>query len=315
MKYAALLYAFISCACLAADADIVLRSPLLREVEVSGDPATILEVSGLTMHKGILLTVSDKHEAVYSLHADKGSAARYLAVPFLTAPSADRSALAAVKSQPVFDLEGISSCGKDLYLVDEKDFLILRWSSEPNHLEELPVDLRSAAAKANFSPFSGVYNAGYEGIACDAAASRLYVLNEREFRMIFEIDLRHMPLPKMLAAFDVPAGWNQPRFEAGLPVYPGFGDAAVDGGFLYALDRNDDRVLKIDVASRRIVARASYKQAVAGIYDSALPFGLGEGLLMLPQRILVGLDNNAVPRKSNGHRYAVILEFARPKGF
>jgi hypothetical protein len=131
--------------------------------------------------------------------------------------------------------------------------------------------------------------------------------------MIYAIGLAGF---NVIDAFDVPAGWESPRFEDGKLVYADFSDLYFENGFLYALQRSDRTVLKIVPEERKVASRLRLEFTESRYYDYDEPFGMAEGLYMTADRIYVVLDNNGVARVQDPKNTApLFLEFSRPSGF
>lgn len=272
------------------------------EIHLSTPSPVALNPSGIVQESDSWLVVSDKkeHPHLYRLVAD---GAAFRAEPFL--PLRPPEALGAS------DLEGLARCRGRFWIAEEAGGAIIEVDSQGAAVSH-PLDLNAVHAQRSFAPASGTKGAGLEGIACDETGS-LYVANERQYRMIYVVDPATF---KVTDFFDVPGGWNLPRFEGTTPVYPDFADLYFEAPFLYALQRNDRLVLKIDPAAKRLVAVLNLRFKETDFYDDRSPFGMAEGLAMTKDGIFILLDNNDTPLKNRPtDASALLLEFKRPSGF
>lgn len=257
--------------------------------------------SGLLRWKGDWLVVSDKaeHRHLYRL---KRKGEDYEAEPFLAIPE--------LSGAGTRDFEGLADCAGKFLLVEESTGALLALD-RGGAAELRPVDLASIHRERGFAPSWGSKGAGLEGVAC--SDDTIFVANERQYRMIYALD------PKTMRArdfFDVPGAPGLPRFIGTTALYPDYADLFFEKGFLYALERNSRRVLKIDPASKTLVAAARLEFREKDYYEYELPFGMAEGLALEGGRIVVVLDNNDAARRGKpGHLAPMLLEFERPAGF
>lgn len=256
--------------------------------------------SGLASRYGTLLTVSDKPEfpSVYALRPDGDGyrAEEYLA---LRGPS------------PGSDHEGLAVCDGFMLIVEESSGSLLVVANDAGITVRNP-ELAKLHARLLTAPAFGTKGAGLEGVAC-APDGRVWIANERQYRMIYALDRESWAATE---AFDLPAGLDSPRRAGAHEVWPDYADLHFADGFLYALQRNDRVVLKIDPITRALAARARLELDEAALYEYRDPFGMAEGLLVEKERILVLLDNNGAPRKGKpDDRSALLIAYPRPPGF
>jgi hypothetical protein len=102
-------------------------------------------------------------------------------------------------------------------------------------------------------------------------------------------------------------------------------DLKFESGFLYILERNQNLITKMDVSKMQVVNKVSYKETCShpeGKFYKGTPYGMAEALLLTPDEIWLGLDNNGLYFSDfatstyglTGNR-PIILKFKRPEGF
>jgi hypothetical protein len=227
------------------------------------------------------------------------------------------------------DLEGIATCGdKDIYLANERVRQVLHVSQE-NSLELLPVDFDSLPGAGDWF-YAGGSNAGFEGIAIDCQKRLLYLAKERDPRKLIVVDLatnkaKLLPDPPVSdragqKVIDVFSG------NGLMDIGPDIADLFFANGKLYLLERNTHEILKIDATTGAAEARVSYLRSEQGLYETGEPFGSAEILLLTPDTIIVGFDNNRAPlslkaqklyefKSSPSANHGALFYFERPKGF
>lgn len=265
---------------------------LVETRRVIAPGAARFDPSGLLLRDGRWFTVSDKPEYphLYRLAPSGKDAFRlevYLKVRNL-------------QDLPGSDYEGMALCAGRVTVVEETTTALITF---------LP-DARVEARKLDlgFEP----RNAGLEGVAC-SPEGRLWVSKERDPRRIYELSPSTFGV---LADYDVDPGEELPRTVGTRTVSTDFSDLHYDAGFLYALQRNDRTILKIDPDKRAVVARAKMKFDERALYHSDEPFGMAEGLFLTPEHIAVVLDNNGMQRRDgSGRSDALFFLFKRPVGF
>ena len=152
-------------------------------------------------------------------------------------------------------------------------------------------------------------NKGLEGIAVDCTRKRLYLAKERE--------------PRFIVSYDI-----ETKTILGVSMRDSLGDISdlkYENGFLYILERKENLVSKMDVETMTIVSKVSYKNTCShpqGTLYSGTIYGMAEALLLTPDEIWIGLDNNGLyfsdyATKTYGltGNNPVILRFDRPDGF
>lgn len=251
--------------------------------------------SGLTTDGKYLYTVSDRAglHGIYKLDLSQNkstiTAKKYLDFPknFLKRYSDSTKAFGRI------DLEGICYTKDRFYLINEtlRDVLSLDKNGEAR-LIRIPF---KEFHKGRIAPFSGMRNAGLEAISCDEQNKQLYLFNERQFRMVYQYDLRDGLIQKQ---FTFPSGNDLPRSlnsEGSKWMYPDFAGSHFVDGVLYILVRNRRMIVKYDPKTMTVLARKTYKKHEDALYDSPEEFGLAEGLTILRDKIYIIFDNNSFP--------------------
>lgn len=288
-----------------------LGLPQIFPVDVQLPQGKLFELSGLAMVGGQLLGINDKNDpTIYNLNRRGASytAKANITAQQLTPPSQ-------CNGKPL-DWEGVVVDGQDFLVINEACSKVSRINSSGT-TSEINLEYRSEQ-----SPTVGN---GFEAIALDRVHHRLYVIKERQPRMVYEYD---QVTGKLLRQFDVPSPlqntdgsyitMTSPQGKTW--VYPpDAGDATVEGHFLYVLERNSNSVLKIDLSQPqpKLVDFVSFVgHNVDELYETSDPFGLTEGLAMDSAHIYISADNNSNPvKKSPQDTRSRLFIFNRPKFF
>ncbi len=152
-------------------------------------------------------------------------------------------------------------------------------------------------------------NKGLEGFAVDCENQIAYMAKERDPRFIITYDLK-----------------NQEIIDLSNQDSDGdISDLKYENGFLYILERYENQVAKMDVNTKEIVSRVSYKNTCShpnGKLYQNTKYGMAEALLLTPGYIWIGLDNNGLPFSKHAEEtygltgnQPVIIGFKRPSGF
>lgn len=214
-----------------------------------------------------------------------------------------------------WDLEGGAVCPDAFYLVNEQVRHALQIKN--NSLKKLDIDLASAFKAIGSSMLETDVNAGLEGIAVDCEGGVLYLAQERGPRAIFMFELSSGKFIKAIQTS-----------EENVP-HPDYADLFYDQGHLYALERNQLKILKISPLSSKVVDARSFDEIsdrlkTKELYDTGKPFGLAEALYMDEGKIYLGLDNNGnsfseKAKKTLGLKSkkndSLLLIYKRPRGF
>jgi hypothetical protein len=276
------------------------------------------EISGAAFIQGRLHVVADGPQdlGIYAVrqmgnrfeleaHLDVGALSGYR--DYIAALDTDADVPA---KDRLIDFEGLGSCGRSIYLSNERARHILRVRA--GKVERMPIDLHDFK-----EVLEGGSNAGFEGVAVDCAKGLMYVAKERSPRGILTVRMTDW---KVLSMDQVEPLTASTGTAAG--VAPDFSDLAFDKGHLYVLERSARQIAKVDPAGMRVVARFSYEPAEHGLYDADPRFGLAEGLALSTDLVILGFDNNGAQlTPAASERFGVtgnpsaIIYFKRPRGF
>ncbi|MCB9639332.1 MAG: SdiA-regulated domain-containing protein [Myxococcales bacterium] len=228
------------------------------------------------------------------------------------------------KVRHYLDLEGVASCQGHVLMIAEQqrvlfrlDLKTRRWTKHPiptKSYEELSARLYRPMPRFSRSP-----NAGYEGIACDEKRGRIYLIQERQPRLVLSAELPAswkdgQPL-KVVGHFDMPAQ-GLPRYEGDKEIPTDFSGGHVDGDALFLLSRNEYAILKVDLQKKRLLGKVHYRHLEEKLFQTNEPYGLAEGLVVSGKRIWLVFDNNGRRRLGRpSDRAPVLLEIERPSGF
>ena len=153
-------------------------------------------------------------------------------------------------------------------------------------------------------------NKGLEGLAVDCENQILYLAKERQPRFIISFDLKSKSI-KEIINLEEPAG--------------DISDLKIENGFLFILERKENLIAKMELNTKNIVSKVSYKDTCShpeGKFYDGTDFGLVEALMLTPDEIWIGLDNNGLPFSDYAQKtfaltgnQPVLLKFRRPAGF
>lgn len=252
------------------------------------------DLSGIVMVDGSCYVVADKgwNNYIYEITHKNDSWQVFNTLPLgLTDP---------------IDLEGLDFCNGNFYLINEFGNQVYTLST-------------NGEMKTVFVHYSGKgidrktwkKNAGFEAIAVNCQDSILYLAKEREPRFLLEVDMKYGIIVNQ---FTIPEDESND-----------FSDMKYENGFLYMLERNGSCVSKIDVSSKAVVNKVSYKYTsnmpVGKLYEPS-KYGMAEALLLTKDEIWIGIDNNGLEASKGAEdRFGIkgnqpsILRFKRPAGF
>lgn len=282
-----------------------------------------LEISSLILIENKLLFVADKlsNRAIYQIkfESERFYYSNYIDLTklqnhnkYFTQALLFKHAGRIVKSP--FDLEGLSHCGETFYLVNEQVRHVLKVSN--NKLEQLPIDFFPIYEKNKFPLEKISTNAGFEGVAVDCKNEILYIAQERSPRAIIQVNLKTMKVEDMFMISNIEKKTGSSDFS----------DLHLEGNYLYLLERNEYKISKLDLKTKKIISTVNFgntgKMHLKEIYATGEPFGLAEGLTMNKDTIYIGVDNNnskLTPKaeevfKLKGNFSSIIL-YKRPEGF
>jgi hypothetical protein len=236
------------------------------------------DASALTFYKGKLLTINDRHGAVYEITPAANSVARLRRTDWF--PS--RELAKAARRSPRYDCEGLAAdASGNLFLSEESQRVIFK-SSPQGKVDALNIDW--APVRQYFGPD---LNASFEGIAM--SGDRLYVANERSAPRIIVVDLRSF---KVVDSFFV----DSDGFAFGGPHYT---DLSFADSHLFILNRNHRCIFEIEPETKRVLAEYSYAQMELDkqvAYYTDYPTGTMEGLAIDEEYFWMITDNNGKGR-------------------
>jgi len=308
-----------------------------KVIPLNGPKGHRFDTSGLTLSSDgkQLLTVNDKPNTLelYSLPLQKLtqkatkaglSASKYLQGRYPLQKLAKAFAKKLRKRGFELDLEGVAQCNQHIFAISERLGLVFRIHSQTGATTHHSIDKNAYAQKLkkqgkSLPKFPRTYNAGYEGIACDSKRKVLYLIQERQPRLILTAQMPKtwkdgQPL-HIQSHFDLP-NFTFPQKVNGYTCPPDFAGASVFGGSLYLLYRNARMVLKADPVKQKLLSVYSYYQAEEKLYIRRKPYGFAEGLTVTKDKIYIVFDNNNRVRQSDKKdKRPTLLLFQRPKDF
>ena len=243
------------------------------------------DASGLCLlPNGDLLTLTDTAPGLYRIQFLAGTnAANLIRLP----DCFTEKQLAPFAKEKVerWDCEGIARDEQGrLYVCEEANRWIMRFDPRTKKLERLAIDF--TPVKQHFHPTDR--NASFEGVAI--GGGKLYVANERQWGRIIVVDLKTL---QVVDDFVV-----RPTFSFAFDIH--YSDLCWFDGALYALLRESRCVLKIDPATKVLLAEYNYdamERAPEVAYENRYPTGTMEGLEVDRDFIWLVTDNNGRGRK------------------
>ena len=186
-----------------------------------------------------------------------------------------------------FDCEGIARDDQGrFYICEERQRWIIRCDPRSGKVDRLPIDWEPV--KDYFSAVDS--NASFEGVAI--GNGKLYVANERSSAVIVEVDLASAKVKKNFVV--------QPAKSSFFGLH--YSDLCWFENQLWVLCRQHRVVLKVDPATRRVLAEFDYGDIEESLgYRTGLPVGLMEGLAVSKDSIWIVTDNNGDPRGKTGN--------------
>ena len=233
---------------------------------------------------GQLWTVNDRATEVYRIvFLTETNLARLIPVPDLF--TEQKLARYAAEKVDRYDIEGLAQDDQGrIYICEEANRWILRCDPKSKAVERLPIDW--TPVKKYFH--STDRNASFEGVA--VGGGKLYVANERQKGRIIVVDLKTL---KVVDDFTV-----RPSRTMALDIH--YSDLCWFDGALYALLRDNRLVVKIDPATKSILAEYSFaglEKVVPLGYDNLYGTSAMEGLAVDRDFIWLVTDNNGRGRK------------------
>ena len=266
---------------------------LLSHAQLIPFDTNAFDLSGIVLHQKKCYVIADKrwNKFIYQIGFDNNQWTVVDQIPF--------------SSDYELDLEAIDQCNGTYYFADERSGKVF-FKPQNGDFTAMEIDYTSI----DIDP-SSWKNAGWEGMAVDCERNLLYLTKERQPRFIVTVDLASkMALSK----------FNIPETESN-----DFADAKFENGHLYLLERNGNYIAKVDLSTRQVIEKYHYRH-IASHPDGKLfgptKYGMAEALLLTPDEIWLGLDNNGdsvTPYARRTYQIEgtapVILKFKRPDGF
>jgi Esterase-like activity of phytase len=231
-----------------------------------------------------LLTVSDRGSSVYKIQFPPAGHSANLA-PLPDCFTAEQLQSFAHDKIGRYDCEGLAvdQLGR-LYLCEEANRWVLRWSPQTKKIERLNIDWSPVMKYFSATDL----NASFEGIA--VSPTRIYLANERKEGRIIVVDSSSLTI---VDSFVVrPAGVRS------FDVH--YSDLCWFEGALYVLLRESRVVLKVDPATHRVLAQYDFRamETDPKVAYFSLYFFVGtmEGLAVDHETIWLVTDNNGLGR-------------------
>jgi hypothetical protein len=291
-----------------APTELVLQRALPLELE--GDVEGDFQPSGLLLHDGQLLTVSDKHDrAIYVI--DLAAASPNVRAFARFEPPADEP--------PPLDYEGLSAApGGGWLVVSETRHRVLHVEPAVN-ARTASVDARARWLTPSLREVGRaigclqIQNAGFEGVTLSGSGA-IVLAAERQSRCLIELTTPGDPAGAQVWSMQDSAYPYDARRS------PDYSDLTTSGQSAYALARNVHLIVQLERTPE------GYREGRAFSYRSAendpryayqdRTFGVGEGVAIGDRQIFVVLDNNGQARAADGadHR-PLLFVFERPSEF
>ena len=244
------------------------------------------DASGLFERKnGELLTVNDRGPGVFTIKfKENENSADLVRLPDCFTPG-QLSILNGEKAGR-YDCEGICQdpVGR-IYICEEENRWIMRWDPKTKKVERLDIDF--SAVKKYFDPSDR--NASFEGVA--VGNGKLFIANERQMGRIIVVDLETLRIVDHFVA--------RPAGSLSLDIH--YSDLSWHGGALFALLREHHSILKIDPATKRVLAQYDFEalEKEKSVAYRTVFFGVGvmEGLAVDDNYFWLCTDNNGLARK------------------
>ena len=212
----------------------------------------------------------------------------------------------AISSSERFDLEAIDFFDGNFYLANEYTGSINCLKPDKINIEILPINFDAHG----LAPHTWK-NAGWEGLAIDENNRVMYLVKERQPRMIMAVDMNSWTI---IEQFDIPQTESND-----------FSDAKFERGLLYLLERNGNYITKVNPSTKEVLDKFHYKHIAShpeGKLYEPEKYGMAEALLLTDDEIWIGLDNNGLDASEHAKKtyqlYSkapAILIFERPEDF
>lgn len=250
-----------------------------------------MDLSGLAICQGRILTVSDKDSSViYQIEKQAGTYAlikyRDLNLPKTKSvgfqfPNNLYYLLYQLFDKTNYDLEGIACDSQAIYLASERHAKIGIVSLQEERQEKwTSLDIKNIQEAGLLKK----YNAFIEGITID---SKYYYLGvEREPRGVVKIDRNtgHTITKK----YEDNLSTNRPADISGMAMWK---------DELYFLSRNEESICKVDKDALTIIDCYSYESHIQNIKYDSDEFGVVEGMAITDKYVYLVIDNNGMSIK------------------
>lgn len=205
----------------------------------------------------------------------------------------------------IIDIEGVDYSGGKFFFIEERQSRVFLFHKKQT--EQIPIQW------GEFKPDTWG-NRGFEGIAADEDKKLLFIGKERQPAKLFKLPINGGPIAEVFEDFS-----DKNDFHVS--------DLKIEGKYLYVLDRNNYRVLKMDRDKESLIRAFDYSHILnyegQKFYRKAR-YPMAEALLLTKNEIVIGLDNNGDSFNSD-NRFVkqaglegvnpVIIIFERPELF
>jgi hypothetical protein len=255
------------------------------------------DLSGIVEYKGMVLGIADKDWNTHIYKIDTSQNNFKISSFLQLCPGVE------------LDLEGIECFNNKFYLIEETQSEV--YIIEPDKCDMVKLEIPWQTYGIDCSNWG---NKGLEGIAIDSENQILYLAKEREDRNIFRIDLKTMEMTEPFA--------KQLKSGPGHDI----SDLKFENGNLYLLERGLGQITRFNCRTGEKFSfsfqELEYKDGQRMFSNENPQFGMAEALLLTPDEIWIGYDNNGDPVSEygkslglkEGNKTAIII-FKRPKGF
>lgn len=254
-----------------------------------------LEPSGIAIANNKLYVVNDADCTVYKLEIVHEN---YRAKPEVTIIQKNLCRES--------DFEGLSIKNNLMYIVDEHKRAILKVDFSGN-AEIIDHDILTYAYRKGIS-FSKDKNAGFEGIAINENGETIYVLNERDPCIIFQLKKEGKKF-KTINHFIPKDKHNHPLIDAS--------DLYYENNFLYVIHRQKNSIVKYNSITYNFVDEIDFSSIASSLYFSEKGFGFAEGLAMHSEKIFLVFENSGTPLCNSATigKHGMLVIFDRPNKF
>lgn len=295
----------------------IAQTPLKLKKIISIQSNEPFELSGICLHpKAGVLIVADNNKNIFALDTTEGNQIKIY-----------RNVKLPKIINEKFDLEAIDVYKRKIYIADERTSKVYRVKKNGT-LKEFIIDFetynQNSKEQLNVASWE---NTGFEGMAFGAKNKVMYLAKERQTpkqndnRFIISVNTKKGEITEKFNIDDDKKGsdFTDLKFEKKGKTH-----------FVYALNRNEYVVSRIDLQTKSYV-KYSFKEYMTdengnmNLYESEnAAFGIAEALLLTPNEIWIGLDNNNQPINLNNElakKYKIkgtnpiILIFERPSDF